>query len=114
MLVLRSAGEAFCLGRERTAATAHELPGEVDTLVAVNDALSRSPLVSVAVVAGDAAGFGVGLAALCDVAVAADTARFSFPEVGIGLAPTLVLAWLAGTVGAHDGEASARLVSSYR
>lgn len=99
VLVLRSAGEAFCLGRERTAATAHELPGEVDSLVAVNDALSRSRLVSVAVVGGDAAGFGVGLAALCDVAVAADHVRLWFPEVGIGLAPTLVLAWLARVVG---------------
>lgn len=99
VLVLRSSGEAFCLGRERTAATAHELPGEVDVLVDVNDALSRSSLVTVAVVAGDAAGFGLGLAALCDVSVAVDTARFCFPEVGIGLAPTLVLAWLERVVG---------------
>lgn len=99
VLVLRSVGDSFCLGRERTAATAHDLPGEVDVLVGLNDALARSRLVSVAVVAGDAAGFGAGLAALCDVAVAADTARFWFPEVGIGLAPTLVLAWLADVVG---------------
>lgn len=99
VLVLRSRGDSFCLGRERTAATAHELPGEVDVLVQVNDALARSPLVSLAVVGGDAAGFGVGLAALCDVSVAVDTARFCFPEVGIGLAPALVLAWLEKVVG---------------
>ena len=99
VLVLRSVGTSFCLGRERTAASAHELPGEVQVLVDLNDALTRTRLVSVAAVAGDAAGFGVGLAALCDVAVAAQPATFSFPEVRIGLAPTLVLAWLARTVG---------------
>lgn len=99
VLVLSSLGPSFCLGRERTAASAHELPGEVQVLVDLNDALSRTRLVTVASVAGDAAGFGVGLAALCDVAVAAEPATFSFPEVRIGLAPTLVLAWLARTVG---------------
>lgn len=99
LLVLRSVGPSFCLGRERTAANPHDLPGEVQVLVDLNDALSRTRLVTVAAVAGDAAGFGVGLAALCDVAVAAHPVTFSFPEVRIGLAPTLVLAWLARTVG---------------
>lgn len=99
VLVLNSVGASFCLGRERTAASAQELPGEVQVLVDLNDALSRTRLVTVASVTGDAAGFGVGLAALCDVAVAAQPSTFSFPEVQIGLAPTLVLAWLARTVG---------------
>jgi methylglutaconyl-CoA hydratase len=50
-------------------------------------------------VQGDAAGFGVGVVASCDVSVAVAGARFSFPEVGIGLAPSLVLAWLPRIVG---------------
>lgn len=99
VLLLGSVGGAFCLGRERTAASAQELPAEVQVLVQLNEALSRTRLVTVAAVGGDAAGFGVGLAALCDVAVAAQDVRLSFPEVQIGLAPTLVLAWLARTVG---------------
>ena len=48
---------------------------------------------------GDAAGFGVGLAALCDVALATRAAQLSFPEVRIDLAPALVLAWLPRMVG---------------
>lgn len=99
VLVLSAAGDAFCLGRERTAATPDDLPGEVRRLVAVNAALAETPLVTVARVHGDAAGFGVGLAALCDVAVATRTAQFSFPEVRIDLAPALVLAWLPHMVG---------------
>jgi enoyl-CoA hydratase/carnithine racemase len=37
--------------------------------------------------------------AACDVTVASANARLWFPEVGIGLAPTLVLAWLPKVVG---------------
>jgi enoyl-CoA hydratase/carnithine racemase len=102
VLVLESAGDAFCLGRERTAATVDELPLEVDRLVAVNEALRSTRLVSVAKVGGDAAGFGVGLAALSDIAIASSAATFTFPEVEIGLAPVLVLAWLPQLVGRRE------------
>ena len=99
VLVLAAEGDRFCMGRERTAATPDDLPGEVRRLVAVNEALAATTLVTVARVHGDAAGFGVGLAALCDVAVATRTARLNFPEVQINLAPALVLAWLPHMVG---------------
>jgi methylglutaconyl-CoA hydratase len=102
LLVLEAAGESFCLGRERAAVSPDELPGEVRRLIAVNQALLHTPLVTLARVHGDAAGFGVGLAALCDVAVAVDSATFSFPEVRMDLAPTLVLAWLARVVGRRN------------
>ncbi|HEY8029169.1 MAG TPA: enoyl-CoA hydratase-related protein, partial [Gaiellaceae bacterium] len=62
-------------------------------------ALERTPLVTVAEVQGDAAGFGVGLVALSDVAVAVEDACLSFPEVDAGFAPALVLAWLGELVG---------------
>ncbi len=99
VLRLRSRGDAFCLGREREGSAPGELRAEAQTLVAVQRALRRTPLVTVAEVQGDAAGFGVGIVAACDVAVAVSDARFSFPEVGIGLAPALVLAWLPRIVG---------------
>jgi methylglutaconyl-CoA hydratase len=99
VLVLAASGDQFCMGRERTAATPDDLPNEVRRLIAVNEALAATTLVTVARVQGDAAGFGVGLAALCDVAVATRTARLNFPEVRINLAPALVLAWLPHMVG---------------
>jgi enoyl-CoA hydratase/carnithine racemase len=73
--------------------------GEAETLVSVQRALRRTRLVTVAEVQGDAAGFGVGMLAACDVSVAVADARFSFPEISIGLAPALVLAWLPRLVG---------------
>jgi methylglutaconyl-CoA hydratase len=99
VLRLRSRGEVFCLGREREGTTPGELREEAQVLVSVQRALRRTRMVTVAEVHGDAAGFGVGVLAACDVAVATVDAQFSFPEVGIGLAPALVLAWLPRVVG---------------
>jgi methylglutaconyl-CoA hydratase len=101
VLRVRSVGDAFCLGRERggTSTAPGVVRGEAETLVAVTRAFRSSRLVTVAEVQGDAAGFGVGVLAACDVAVAVADARFSFPEVGIGLAPALVLAWLPRRIG---------------
>ncbi|WP_448609787.1 enoyl-CoA hydratase/isomerase family protein [Geodermatophilus sp. URMC 60] len=101
VLRVRSVGEAFCRGRERggTSTAPGVVRGEAETLVTVTRAFRRTRLVTVAEVQGDAAGFGVGVLAACDVAVAVTDARFSFPEVGIGLAPALVLAWLPRKIG---------------
>jgi methylglutaconyl-CoA hydratase len=55
------------------------------------DALGALPQVTVAVVHGVAAGLGVSLVSRCDLAVAADTARFLLPELAIGIVPSLVL-----------------------
>ena len=97
----RSVGEAFCLGRERggTSTAPGVVRGEAETLVAVTRAFRRTRLVTVAEVQGDAAGFGIGVLAACDVAVAVADAQFYFPEVAIGLAPALVLAWLPRKIG---------------
>ena len=101
VLRVRSVGEAFCLGRERggTSTAPGVVRGEAETLVAVTRAFRRTRLVTVAEVQGDAAGFGVGVLAACDVAVAVADAQFYFPEVAIGLAPALVLAWLPRKIG---------------
>ena len=99
---LRGAGGVFCLGRERAGTTPGQLREESEVLVGLHRALDRTPLLTVAEVDGDAAGFGVGLVASCDLAVAVATSSFSFPEAGIGLAPALVLAWLPALVGERE------------
>lgn len=102
VLRLTTAGEAFCLGRDRAGTSPGALREESLALVGLHRALRRTRLVTVAEVDGDAAGFGVGLLAFCDVAVALASARLSFPEVGIGLAPAVVLAWLPTVVGERE------------
>jgi enoyl-CoA hydratase/carnithine racemase len=99
VLHLSAAGPEFCMGRAPFRRGAGPLREDVDGLVDVVGALELSRLVTVAEVQGDAAGFGVGLVALSDVAVAAPDVHLSFPEVDEGFAPALVLAWLGRVVG---------------
>jgi methylglutaconyl-CoA hydratase len=99
VLVLSGTGPHFCLGRERTAETPEDVYEMTQALANLNVALVTSRLVVISQIPGDAAGFGVGLAALADVAIASETARFTFPEAEAGLAPALVLTWLPAALG---------------
>jgi methylglutaconyl-CoA hydratase len=74
------------------------LRGEAARIVRLNETLVTSPLTVIAEVHGDAAGFGAGLVAATDIAVAAEDARFWFPEILGGLAPSIVISWLAKTI----------------
>ena len=102
ILRLRADGDAFCLGRDRGGSTTAEVRAEAEALAGLTRSAQRTRLVTVAEVQGDAAGFGVGLVAAFDVSVAVREATFRFPEVGIGLAPALVLAWLPRVVGRRE------------
>jgi methylglutaconyl-CoA hydratase len=53
----------------------------------------------VARINGPAIGGGTGLVAVCDIAVAADTAVFSFSEVKIGLVPAAISPYVIKRVG---------------
>ncbi len=90
---LRSIGRNFCTGREREGQTPDELRAEAARIVRANEALKNSPLIVLAEVQGDAAGFGAGLVAASDVAIASEHAAISFPEILAGLAPTIVIGW---------------------
>lgn len=96
---LSASGPEFCMGRAPFRTAPGELRDDVAAIVALVDALASTSLVTVVEVQGDAAGFGVGLVALADVAVAADGVHLSFPEVDGGFAPALVLTWLGELVG---------------
>jgi methylglutaconyl-CoA hydratase len=94
---LRSEGTVFCVGRERAGRTSLELRAEAARIVRVNEAIRTTPLTVIAEVHGDAAGFGAGIVAAADIAVAAESARFWFPEILGGLAPSIVISWLSKT-----------------
>ncbi len=92
-LRIRAEGAAFCLGRQKGGASLDEVRGMAARIPAINEALRTSPLTVIAEVQGDAAGFGVGLVAASDVAVAADGATFAFPEIRSGFAPAVIVSW---------------------
>lgn len=93
---IRAEGAAFCLGRERHGQTEAEIRAEACEVVSLNRVLRNCGAIVITEVQGDAAGFGAGLVASSDVAVAGDGATFWFPEVHAGLAPAIVITWLAG------------------
>jgi methylglutaconyl-CoA hydratase len=101
-LRLRARGPAFCLGREAPAGLGPPRPDAVRDLAAsivrLNELLQCGPLVTVAEVQGDAAGFGAGLLGNADVVVAAAGSRLAFPEITEGYAPSVVMSWLPHAV----------------
>lgn len=98
--VLAGAGAHFCAGAdlEELAASAdapeQERLRQATVLGDLYGALLHCPLFTVAAVHGAAFGGGAGLAAACDLVIAAPDARFQFSEVRLGFVPALVAALL--------------------
>lgn len=99
-VVLTGAGDkAFSTGADLKPDTEYS-PLEIDELELVHPAISYFRAADafskpcIARVNGDAMAGGMGTLAMCDLAVAADHARFALPEVRIGLFPTVIVASL--------------------
>lgn len=92
-IVIAGEGDAFCAGGDLEAmATREESAAEsAATLEAsfgrVVETAMTSPVPIVAKVHGDAVGAGLAVAAVADVAIAAESARFSCAFVRVGLVP---------------------------
>lgn len=91
IIILTGAGKVFCAGGDL-----NWLAGEIKDGFApfVNEAqvmrrivggLLECPKPVIAKVNGDAIGFGASIALLCDIVIAADTARFADPHTKLGL-----------------------------
>ncbi len=103
LVLLRGAGEVFCLGRDlppdAESGTAIEIrAGNTDPALALFATFEKCPATIVGVVQGRAVGMGCAMAALCDITLAADDAQFQVPEMGRDLPPTLVMWALSGRI----------------
>lgn len=100
LIILRGAGENFCIGREvarpATKPTALDIRANVtEPALELYAAFRRSRIPILGVIQGRAEGFGCAVAALCDMTFAADDARFKVPEMDRDLPPTLLMSALA-------------------
>jgi enoyl-CoA hydratase len=98
VVVLAGAGRAFCAGadtstpRPLTAETRPALVKHGDANIALTKLLARVDKPIVAAVYGYALGAGCGLAFGSDLVVAAESARFGYPELKAGLTASTVTA----------------------
>ena len=94
VVILAGAGDDFSMGREPADhgdPTPHKLIDEFSRLQRLNEVVQRYPGVIIAKVQGRARGAALSLAGRCDLFIAAEDARLSFPEVRHGIPPTIVL-----------------------
>jgi enoyl-CoA hydratase/carnithine racemase len=92
VMLLRTIGSDFSLGypfEEWEGKNEDQITPELNRLLSCLKILEALPFPTIAVVQGRANGGGFELALHCDLIVAADDAKFSFPEVRIGLAPLI-------------------------
>jgi len=94
VLRVRARGPVFCTGRERAARDADSIRAEAARIIEFKRVLRTCPLITVAEVQGDACGFGMGLAIVCDFALVSERASLCFPEMRNGLAPAAIMAYL--------------------
>lgn len=67
--------------------------------------LNQSPKPTLAMVHGSAFGGGAGLAAACDITIAANNARFCFSEVKLGLIPAVISPYVVQAIGERRAKA---------
>jgi methylglutaconyl-CoA hydratase len=121
VVVLRGEGRDFCAGADLA-----ELLASAGRDAGANEAdalrlgelfvkIRALPKPIVARVHGNALAGGCGLATACDLVLAAETARFGYPEIQRGLVPAMVMVMLRRLTGervAFDLVATGRMLSA--
>ena len=110
VIVLTGAGNVFSAGADLAAletlqsASAMDNLADSEHLAALFEQIYLHPKPVIARVNGHAIAGGCGLAAVCDVAIAATRAKLGFTEVRIGFVPAIVMVFVLRKL----GEAAAR------
>jgi methylglutaconyl-CoA hydratase len=101
VIVITGAGSAFCAGADLKSGGVKT--GDEETpFVTLMKTIWDSPKPVIARINGHAFGGGVGLAAACDLTIAADSALFSFSEVRVGVIPAMISVVVIPKLGIHN------------
>jgi len=103
-IVIRGANSTFCSGRDLRELDVQDAArpapeAAIAPVTRLAQAVLGCPVPTVAAIEGKAVGLGVALASWCDIAVAADAARFFVPEARAGVMPTYTAVSLSRTMG---------------
>lgn len=105
VLVISSTGKSFSAGADlnwmkRAAAySPEETMTDARALAEMLRALAQMSKPTLARVQGSAFGGGVGLVAACDIAITTFDAQFSFPEVKLGIIPSVISPHVISAIG---------------
>ena len=103
--ILAGAGKAFCAGADLNWMARMIEYGREDNvrdaraLADLFNTLDRLPIPLIGRVHGAALGGGVGLAAICDIVVAADDTVFGFTEAKLGILPAVIAPFCVRKIG---------------
>lgn len=112
VVVLTGAGKSFCAGgdlnwmRQQMSADAAMRSAQARSIAMMLHGLNTMPKPLIGRLQGNAFGGGIGLACVCDVAIADDSAKFGLTETKLGLIPATIGPYVI----ARLGEARARRI----
>ena len=110
VIVLAAAGKAFCAGADLNWMRAmadysyEENLADADKLAQMLKTIYECPKPTVAAIQGDVYAGGMGLVAVCDVAIAVRIANFCLSEVRLGLAPATISPYVIRALGARASQ----------
>ena len=110
VIVLAAAGKAFCAGADLNWMRAmadysyEENLADADKLAQMLKTIYECPKPTIAAVQGDVYAGGMGLVAVCDVAIAVRIANFCLSEVRLGLAPATISPYVIKALGARASQ----------
>ena len=110
VIVLAAAGKAFCAGADLNWMRAmadydyHENLADADTLAQMLKTIYDCPKPTIAAIQGDVYAGGMGLVAVCDIAIAVKNANFCLSEVRLGLAPATISPYVIKALGARASQ----------
>ncbi len=105
VIVLRSNGPDFCIGRDPKGRApgapkdAMDYRNRSEVVFDYYNAFRNSRAPVITAVQGRALGFGCATAALCDITIAADNSSYALPEMGHNIMPTMAMSSLVDRVG---------------
>ncbi len=110
-IVLAGAGRSFCAGadvnwmRESLAFTEEENIADALRMARMFDTINHAPVPVIGRIQGVALGGGVGLAAVCDIVIAAKGALFAFSEAKLGILPAVISPYVLSKIGRSHARA---------
>ena len=106
VVTVTNRGSTFCAGANLAAQSSERSGGDRLPSWELFSRISRSPKPYVGRIAGHAVAGGVGLAAVMDISIAVEEAKFGFTEVRVGVAPAVISAVCLPKLRAADARAA--------